>query len=354
MRHFYFSVNDESASSGWSERRHQAKRQSIFILYLALSLSGVETEKGKASKPKKQRGQVVLFLRDAGVALILVVLVLVSMFAYTGLWPPIVVIESNSMMHGTDNLSHIGAIDTGDLVLVRKVTKPSDISTFMDGLSSGHRTYGDYGDVVIYWKGGSHLGTPIIHRALIYLQANPDGTSYSSASLRNAPTSEWAVTNHSDVWNHLTSALIIKNISYNRISVSIDIAGLIQGAARLGEAPSSGFITKGDHNPLTDQVYWGPTPIDISWIVGKARGEIPWFGLLKLWSTHTLGSPAPSNSVRDMWIALGLIVISPLAVDFALSIREKRITAAKRAKAQKKSEAPQEEAAPPGEQPKVP
>src|SRR5512136_1059345 len=165
---------------------------------MALSLSGVETEESKASKPKKQRGQVALFLRDVGIALLLVVLVLVAMFAYTGLWPPIVVVESNSMMHGTDNLSHIGTIDTGDLVLVRKVTKPSDISTFVDGLSSGHRTYGDFGDVVIYWRGGSHVGTPIIHRALIYLQANPDGASYSSASLRSAPTSEWAVTDPSD------------------------------------------------------------------------------------------------------------------------------------------------------------
>jgi len=315
---------------------------------MALSLSGVETEESKASKPKKQRGQVALFLRDVGIALLLVVLVLVAMFAYTGLWPPIVVVESNSMMHGTDNLSHIGTIDTGDLVLVRKVTKPSDISTFVDGLSSGHRTYGDFGDVVIYWKGGSHVGTPIIHRALIYLQANPDGTSYSSASLRTAPTSEWAVTNPSDSWDHLTSTLIIKNISFDRISVSIDIGGLIQGGTL-----SSGFITKGDHNQLTDQVYWGPTPIDISWIVGKARGEIPWFGLLKLWSTHTLGSPAPSNSKTDMWIALGLIVVSPLAIDFGLSIREKRIAAARKAELQKKSDAPQE-GAPPEEQPKAP
>lgn len=311
----------------------------------------MDAEEGEASKPRKQRGQAVLFLRDAGVALLFVVLVLVAMFAYTGLWPPIVVVESNSMMHGTDNLSHIGTIDTGDLVLVKKVTRPSDISTFVDGLSSGHRTYGDYGDVVIYWKGGSHLGTPIIHRALIYLQANADGASYSSASLKNAPASEWAATDPGDTWNHLTSSLIIRNISYDRISVSIDIAGLIQSAGGLGAALPSGFITKGDHNSLTDQIYWGPSPIDITWIVGKARGEIPWFGLLKLWSTHTLGSPAPSNSVRDMWIALGLIVVSPLAVDFALSIREKRIAEAKKVQAEKDSETPSEES-PPGETPK--
>ena len=93
----------------------------------------------------------------------------------------------------------------------------------------------------------------------------------------------------------------------------------------------SGFITKGDHNSQIDQIGGiGFRPVEIGWIVGKSRGEIPWFGLLKLWFTDSLGSPAPENSVRNLWIALALIVISPVLVDIALTYREKRGIAKKR------------------------
>jgi hypothetical protein len=61
----------------------------------------------RTGRPKK-RSSAFLFARDAGIALVLVALILVTMYAYTGLWPPLVVVESNSMMHGDDNLSHVG------------------------------------------------------------------------------------------------------------------------------------------------------------------------------------------------------------------------------------------------------
>ena len=43
-------------------------------------------------------------------------LLLGSMFLSTGTFPPMVVVESGSMMH--DDEGQIGAIDPGDLVLV--------------------------------------------------------------------------------------------------------------------------------------------------------------------------------------------------------------------------------------------
>jgi len=285
----------------------------------------VDSQEGTSIASNRPRGQLMLFLRDAGIALLFVVFILLAMFAYSGLWPPLVVVESNSMMHGDDNTSHIGAIDTGDLVLVKKVDHPSDITTYMDGLSTGHKTYGDYGDVVIYKKEGSDILTPIIHRALIYLEPNADGLSYRSASLRDAPESAWSTYPVNDTWDHLTGALVLMNVSYNRVTVQIDVGNMIRYFEVQGIDPKAGFITKGDHNPQTDQSYGGLAPVvDFTWIVGKARGEIPWFGLLKLWSTHSLGSPAPDNSVRDLWISLALIIISPIAVDIILSIREKR------------------------------
>lgn len=298
-------------------------QKTISNLYVATAVRAVaEGDEASASKPKKYSSGV-LFLRDAGVALLLVILVLVMMWAYTGLWPPLVVVESNSMMHGDDNLSSVGTIDTGDLVLVRKVTSVDNVETYMDGVVSGHRTYGDYGDVVIYKPRGSDSQTPIIHRAIIYLEYDPANNCYRSESLRDAPEEKWDATDPDDTWDHLTSTLRIYHVGWNDLTVIVDVGGMIT-------SHTSGYITKGDHNTNTDQMYSGSAPIEFDWIVGKARGEIPWFGLLKLWTTDSLGSTAPENSVRNLWISLVVIVVTPIFVDIGLTYREKRIIARKK------------------------
>jgi len=276
--------------------------------------------------PKKYRG-VILLLRDVLVAASVVALVLLAMFAYTGQWPPLVVVESNSMMHGTDNLSHIGAIDTGDLVLVQDVDSISDVVTYTEACVSGFKTYGDYGDVIVYHPDGNSRVTPIIHRAIIYLVANADGLSYMSESLRHLPSAKWTTSNPLDTWDHLTSTLYINDVGYTHTPVAIDVGAL-------GTPLESGFITKGDHNPTIDQPYRSRN-IELGWIVGKARGEIPWFGLLKLWSTDTLKSTAPENSVRNLWISLAVIVIAPILVDITMTYREKRKIAQRKRLARK-------------------
>jgi signal peptidase len=286
--------------------------------------NAVADEETKLSRIPKKYQSIVIFLRDAAVAAAFVALVLLAMFAYTGLWPPLVVVESNSMMHGEDNHSNIGTIDTGDLVLVKKVNSVADVETYMNSQISGHKTYGDYGDVVIYKRGGSDASTPIIHRALIYLEINSDGTSYRSQSLRQAATDKWSTSDPTDTWDRLTSSLTINDVGYNHLSVTIDIHSLVS-------SHRSGFITKGDHNLGTDQMYAAYGPVDFEWVVGKARGEIPWFGLLKLWSTGSLGSPSPDNSVRDLWASLAIIVAAPIIIDISLTYREKREVSKKRA-----------------------
>ena len=264
-----------------------------------------------------------MFARDAFVAVAVVAAVLIGMFAYTGLWPPLVVVESNSMMHGSDNMSHIGAIDTGDLVLVKKVSVASDVRTYMDGYSSGYKTYGDFGDVIVYRRAGSDVSTPIIHRAMIYFEANQNGISYTAPSLENIPKGKWTSGDPANTWDNITSTITIYGVGYLALTIQIDVPDLLRG----GHA-QSGFITKGDHNLQTDLTYWGPSvgyrPIDVEWVIGKARGEIPWFGLLKLWTTGTINSPAPPNSVRDLWVSLFIIVLSPILVDVTLSISERR------------------------------
>ena len=286
-------------------------------------------EEKRSRVPKKYRGMVLL-LRDVLVAASLVALVLLAMYAYTGQWPPLVVVESNSMMHGNDNLSHIGAIDTGDLVLVQDVDSISDIVTYTEACVSGFKTYGDYGDVIVYNPDGDTRATPIIHRAIIYLEVNTDGLSYRSESLRYLPSAKWSTSNSLDTWDHLTSTLSINDVGYAHIVVYINVGAL-------GTPFKSGFITKGDHNPSIDQPARSRN-IELGWIVGKARGEIPWFGLLKLWSTDTLRSAAPENSVRNLWMSLALIIIAPILVDIGLTYREKRKIAEKKKAARTKGE----------------
>ena len=276
---------------------------------------------------KKRPSPGVLFLRDAAVAAIFVASVLLAMYAYTGLWPPLVVVESDSMMHSDENVSQLGAIDTGDMVLVKDVDRPDDVITYMEGVVNGHRTYGDFGDVIVYKKNGDDGSTPIIHRAMVYLEANPNG-SYRCEALRDAPADKWSVGDEDDAWDYLTSTLTIYNVGYRDVSVGINIALILSD--QRGD-PADGFITRGDHNTNIDQAYRATaTPVNIDWVVGKARGEIPWFGLLKLWFTDSLKSEAPENSVHNLWIAIAVIVIVPIVIDVVLTYRIRKKISRKR------------------------
>ena len=131
--------------------------------------------------------------RELGSALLVVIAVFMLTWIYTGNWPPMVVIESGSMEHDDNPLypepgfTHIGAIDTGDLVLVKSAGR-DDIVTYLAGKQQGYERYGDYGDVIIYYKNGLRgvcsagdsldeaecnrqdgeltPATPVIHRAM--------------------------------------------------------------------------------------------------------------------------------------------------------------------------------------------
>ena len=300
----------------------------VSVLYWTVTVrvvtSGVEDQKSRRKRPSPM----MLFLRDAGIALAFVASVLVAMYAYTGLWPPLVVVESESMMHSDDNTSYVGVIDTGDMVLVKDVDSTDEVVTYVEGFATGHRTYGDYGDVIIYNKMGNTENTPIIHRAVLYLEANPDGESYSCEALRDLPEDKWNLEHQFDSWEHLTGAVYIYDYGFRTSTVTVDVGAILDGFRT--HAPHSGYITRGDHNTWIDQRNHDSSPVDPSWVVGKARGEIPWFGLLKLWFSDTLKSEAPDNSVRNLWISMILIVVTPIVLDVVLTYRVRKRIAKKR------------------------
>jgi len=207
-------------------------------------------------------------LRDVLVALIVVLIILMALWAYTGQWfaAPMVAIETGSMMHPDEPFGRLGTIDPGDMVLLVKVNSRGDIVTRGGDFGGAYATkdpdyffYGDYGDVIVYRPKGDPDETQIIHRAMCWIEYNENYETYT--------VDGYGITNETSV-----------NIP------KLDISGY---------RPShSGFITKGDNNAYTDQTGGiCDEPIKLEWISGKARSELPWIGTINLFfSDLTSGS----------------------------------------------------------------
>ena len=104
----------------------------------------------------------------------------------------------------------------------------------------------------------------------------------------------------------------------------INVATILYKFKINGIEPHSGFLTKGDDNDDIDQTssFGGAEPAWIEpvkkeWIIGKSVGELPWFGIIKL-KLEGNGGNIHSNSERNLWIALIVIVASPFVIDFAI------------------------------------
>ncbi|MCK4970728.1 MAG: S26 family signal peptidase, partial [Thermoplasmata archaeon] len=256
------------------------------------------------------------------VALVVVAIVLGALYIYGGRWPPMVVVESESMQH-SDEWSSIGVIDTGDLTLVRVLDKSGPVVTWVEGRDSDYSTYGEFGDVIIYHKNGLTQTTPIIHRAIVRIEYNAATGSYDVPSM--------------DIWDCRTFFVIPDFTSYHTgepetIDLVINITVILNNFNRNPAVdPHDGIITKGDHNREVDQyslpAWTGPgappggvsrlvEPVEDEWIVGVARGEIPWFGLIKLWARgQTEAHPPPQNSGSNLIISVVLLLVAPFLAE---------------------------------------
>ncbi len=117
----------------------------------------------------------------------------------------------------------------GDLVFTRNVPS-TDIVTHEDGATSGYKTFGDYGNAILYRKYGRTDVTPIIHRAMYYVEAGEP------------------------MWE----------------------GGPI--------APHAGYITKGDNiktNRQYDQYNLCTEPVREEWIGGVAYFRVPYIGYVR-------------------------------------------------------------------------
>ncbi len=298
------------------------------------------TERKRPPRAPTQNG-FILLLRDVGIAALAVTIVIGGVFVYSGTWPPMVVIESPSMQHA-DGRSFLGVIDTGDLTLVKRVGGDAGIITYMEGTRTGYQTYGTFGDVVIYAKNGHFEITPIIHRAITRIVYNATETGRSGILSFDFPEIErpdrFAV--HADrvfdigpvwTWHGARDGQgSLGNLSVNLQAIATSFAG---NASNF----TVGFITKGDHNAGVDQGYLTvfangrtPTvqPVRAEWLVGKAQGELPWFGAIKLWAGGSPCPPSctPGNTWTNLVIAIGVIAVGPFALEKAWERYGDRVT----------------------------
>ena len=268
---------------------------------------------------------------------VMVILLLVTLLWGTTGQPltrsPVVVVESESMMrcdgalHGQVDPSEcqgpfgrLGTIDAGDLIFVHDVNGRGDVVTFLECLEAGHRErYGDCGDTIIYRRGGSNAAPPVIHRAMFWLEIHGnDRYSVPECDVERVDGAQLA----SDpcVARALTPA------NRNFIS-STDGHPCV---CDLGPE-HSGFITLGDNNIKVDQPGLTP-PVQPEWILGKARGELPWLGLIKLWVSDVANGcgpggvdchyrQAPGDVKAMMWLTLAVLIGGPVVLESVLKRR---------------------------------
>lgn len=248
------------------------------------------------------------------VALAIVVLLFVALYAYTSNLPPVYVVESESMQHGSVDI--LGLINTGDLVLAKKVDA-STIQTYVDGERSGYSTYGEHGDVLLYQANGLG-GTPVIHRAIVFLEANADGSwnvpSLAGLSCGPNATDTYSVSSSASGCGTtgLRGVLTLREVGWKSVVVTIALD-------TLGHA--SGFVTMGDNNydptapasGVTDQSAGISGLVQPSWVVGVARGSIPWVGALKLLIQGNAQEVPPQS-----WEYLGLAFVALILVAMGL------------------------------------
>jgi len=255
------------------------------------------------------------------VALAVIVVLLVALFAYTQNWPPVYVVESNSMQHGPGD--HLGYLNAGDIVLAQKLSAGA-IETYVQGVRNGFSTYGEYGDVLLYQPDGSSSATPLIHRAIIYLQYNAGSITYTATGL--VPSE--CVDNGGSLYTANTSSgncgttdltptttLVLYGVGGRTVAIDL-------GNPDLGT--HSGYVTLGDNNSHIDQ-FPGPDHlsdlVEPGWVIGVARGMIPWFGAFKLLLDGHSGY-VPTAS----WEYLGLTIAGMIlaAAGLHLLLRRRR------------------------------
>tara|TARA_B100001287_G_C22665886_1_gene522792 strand:+ start:1058 stop:2032 length:975 start_codon:yes stop_codon:yes gene_type:complete len=291
----------------------------------------------------------------------MIFILIIGLWAHTGTMPPLVVVESSSMIHDPDG--EVGSIDAGDLILV-KDTSFENIVTFAEATSIldssyGYEMHGMGGDVIIYQKNGDS-GTPIIHRAILRVEASQTTTPDRSATSEDnnsahCPNGGTWDSNTIDDDGIMGTCILTWNVPGTNVSnqekITIHFDGVNAGyydCKRMAHAnvepflvvwdwqpKHAGILTLGDNNQCSvDQgglVVNGSSgvhsesgvagPVREEWLIGVAGGEIPWLGSVKLLASggdSPGASFVPPSSFMYLALVIGLVLFSPWILERGL------------------------------------
>ena len=291
-------------------------------------------------------------------AVAMIAFLVLGLWAHTGTMPPLVVVESSSMIH--EENGEVGSIDAGDLILVMD-TPYDNIITFAEASERsnkyhGYETHGMEGDVIIYHKNGDE-GTPIIHRAILRVEpsqtTSPNRLAANDSDYcPNGGTWDSAV---EDEDGEIGTCVLTWSVPGTNVTDSETITIRFDGynagyydCKRMAHAnvepylvvwnwqpKHSGIVTLGDNNQCSvDQgglVVNGSSgihsasgvagPVREDWLVGVAGGEIPWLGTVKLMLSGA-DSPGtkyvPGSSFLFLAMVIGGIIFAPVGLEVML------------------------------------
>ncbi|WP_435073808.1 S26 family signal peptidase [Halorubrum sp. HHNYT27] len=235
-------VSESLDPSGTSEedRFHGDDNRGERPIRTAVEPSAEETE-SLVYRFRHDKEGALMWIREmlSSVAIVLVIGLL--LFGISGVWPPMVAVESGSMEPN---------MKVGDLVFVTEpgrlapdaATNDVGVVTYEEGRRADYRTFGSYGSVVIYRPPG-RTASPIIHRAMFHVEEGENWYDRADEEYHNAA-----------------------------------------GCAELRNcpAPHSGFVTLGDNNGAYDQANGLAAPVKAEWVTGVARVRVPYLGYVRL------------------------------------------------------------------------
>ncbi|GAB6879510.1 hypothetical protein JCM17823_17840 [Halorubrum gandharaense] len=241
---------------------------------------GIHEDRGLLYRFRHDQDGPLMWLREMLSSAAIVLVIGLVIFAFSGVWPPMVAVESASMEPN---------MNTGDLVFVTEPGRfapdaaDNDIGvvTHERGAETDYRSFSSYGSVIIF-QPPDRRGSPIIHRAMFHVEEGEDWYERADERYHNADDCE--------------------NL-------------------RNCPAPHDGFITLGDNNGQYDQVNGLAEPVQEEWVTGVARLRVPYLGYIRLLVTGqaSVGDILPTVLPIDTGLVdVGAEVGDPGLVDVGL------------------------------------
>ncbi|WP_440990433.1 S26 family signal peptidase [Haloarchaeobius baliensis] len=224
----------------------------------------------------------VVTVRDVGNSLLTVAFIGIVLFAVSGIWPPLVAVESGSMephMHRNDL---VFIVEEGRFVGDSAQPGTGVVTHRAAQQNEGYWSFGDYGNVIVYQPNDDPQRVPIIHRARFWVAEDENWVD---------PPSEGG-TGKADQ-QYLGGAESCSQV-------------------RTCPAPHDGFVTLGDANERYDQVgaSMNSDVVEPDWVRGKAKVRVPLLGWIRLQFAQlatTFGGTGPT-ALGMLRLQLGVVL----------------------------------------------